>query len=351
MNQLPLNLLPLNLLPEMPSLSKMYVNAAAMAARNRVLGSGATKTLPRVRNEVRGVVADLAKLTAYQHLLGKPARDVMPAGFLHTLAFPVAMSVMVREDFPLPLLGMIHLRNHVEHLEPILFTQPLTIEAWAQNLAGHRSGTLADLVVEIRADGSPTVLWRGISTYLAKGIFLPGVDKPDPANGGPGNDGLANGGPANDAAGHGGSRNQASGNGSPSSNGPSGHSSPSADFSPPDPTGIWKLGVDTGRAYAAVSGDFNPIHLSVLSAKALGLRRSIAHGMYLGARVLADVGSPQPDAFAWDISFEAPVFLPATVAMHIADVQTDEGIWSSSAYMGWNPRTGRRHFTGTVTAL
>ena len=41
-------------------------------------------------------------------------------------------------------------------------------------------------------------------------------------------------------------------------------------FSVPDPTALWQLGVDTGRAYAAVSGDFNPIHLSVLTAKALG---------------------------------------------------------------------------------
>ncbi len=340
MNQLPLNLLPLNLLPEMPSLSKMYVNAAAMAARNRVLGSGADKALPRVLNEVRGVMPDLAKLTAYQHLLGRTARDVMPSGFLHALAFPVAMSVMVREDFPLPLLGMIHLHNHVDHLEPILFTQPLTIQAWAQNLAGHRSGTLVDLVVEIRADASPAVMWRGVSTYLAKGVFLPGVDKPALANGSRGSSASGGG-----ASGGGPSSGRASGSGAP------GNGSLAGDFSPPDPTGIWKLGVDTGRAYAAVSGDFNPIHLSVLSAKALGLRRSIAHGMYLGARVLADVGSPQPDAFAWDISFEAPVFLPATVAMHIADVQTDDGVWSSSAYVGWNPRTGRRHFTGTVSAL
>ncbi|MDQ6752403.1 MAG: hypothetical protein M3017_03070 [Actinomycetota bacterium] len=301
--------LPPTLLPEMPSLSKMYVNGAAMAARNRVLGSSSGNALPQVGNEVRGVLADLAKLTAYQHLLGKTARDAMPSGFLHALAFPVAMSVMVRGDFPLPLLGMLHLRNHVDHLQPILFTQPLAIRAWAQNLAGHRSGTLVDLVVEIRAEGTPAVLWRGVSTYLAKGIYLPGVDKRGAVDG-----------------------------------------ASVADFSPPDPTGIWKLGVDTGRAYAAVSGDFNPIHLSVISAKALGLRRSIAHGMYLGARVLADVGSPQPDAFAWDISFEAPVFLPATVAMHIADVQTDDGGWLRSDYVGWNPRTGRRHFTGSVAA-
>ena len=76
--------------------------------------------------------------------------------------------------------------------------------------------------------------------------------------------------------------------------------------------------MDTGRAYAAVSGDFNPIHLSVLSAKALGMRRSIAHGMYLASRALADVGAAKGEAFRWDVAFEAPVFLPARVALDIS---------------------------------
>ncbi len=302
-----------HLLTGMPSLSKLYINAAAMAAKSRVLGASPVTTLPAACNEVRGVRADLAKMTEYQHLLGKAARDVMPSGFVHALAFPVAMSVMVREDFPLPLLGMIHLENRVQQLAPIFFSQPVTIRSWARNLVGHRAGTQVELVAEVRPDGAPELLWRGVSTYLAKGIFLPGVDKPAPAGNG------------TDAA--------------------------QAPFTPPNPTGLWQLGVDTGRAYAAVSGDFNPIHLSVLSAKALGMRRSLAHGMYLAARVLADVGSPTPEAFAWDITFDAPVFLPATVALHIADTQSDDGGWLRSEYVGWNPRTGRKHFSGTVAAL
>ena len=99
-----------------------------------------------------------------------------------------------------------------------------------------------------------------------------------------------------------------------------------AQFSTPDPTAVWQLGVDTGRAYAAVSGDFNPIHLSVLSAKALGLRRSIAHGMYLASRALADVGAAKGEAFRWDVAFEAPVFLPARVALDITTDQDHGGL-------------------------
>lgn len=296
------------ILGEMPSLSRLYLNAAATAARRRVLGTHLGTALPAGTHEVRGVKAGVGNLTAYQHLIGETASDLLPAGFVHALAFPLAMSVMNRDDFPLPLLGMIHLGNRVVQSAPIRFTEALDIRAWAENLRGHRSGTQLDLVAEVRGAGEEMVRWRGVSSYLAKGAFLPGIDKSSAA-------------------------------------------SAAADFSAPDPTALWQLGVDTGRAYAAVSGDFNPIHLSVLSAKALGMRRSIAHGMYLASRALAEVGAAKGEAFSWDVAFEAPVFLPARVALGISTVQDPAGSWQHSGYVAWNPRSGRKHFSGTVSSL
>ena len=299
------------ILGEMPSLSKLYVNAAAQAARRRVLGTHNGSSLPDASHEVRGVRADVANLTAYQHLIGETASDILPAGYIHALTFPVAMSVMSRDDFPLPLLGMIHLSNHVEQRSPVVFTEPLDVTARVENLRGHRTGTQVDVVAEVRGAGTPDIRWIGVSTYLAKGVFLPGIDKLSPHNGQPGHQ----------------------------------------EFKAPDPTALWQLGVDTGRAYAAVSGDFNPIHLSVLSAKALGMRRSIAHGMYLASRALADVGPAKGESFSWGVEFDAPVFLPGLVALEISTVQGPDGAWQRSDFVAWNPRLGRRHFRGSVTEL
>jgi hypothetical protein len=296
------------ILGEMPSLSKLYVNAAAQAARRRVLGTHGGSTLPDAGHEVRGVRADVGNLTAYQHLIGLSARDTLAAGYLHALAFPLAMSVMNRDDFPLPLLGMIHLSNYVEQRAPVIFTDLLDIEARVENLRGHRAGTQLDVIAEIRGAGEPDIRWTGCSTYLAKGVFLPEIDVPSPHNGRP-------------------------------------------DFTPPDPTAVWHLGVDTGRAYAAISGDFNPIHLSVLSAKALGMRRSIAHGMYLAARALADVGPMKGETFGWAVTFDAPVFLPGRVALEITTGQAPDGAWQRSDFVAWNPRSGRKHFSGSVAPL
>jgi hypothetical protein len=268
-----------------------------------------SRGVPEGSHEVRGVSVDVGKLTEYQHLVGETASDVLPSGYIHARAFPVAMSVMTRDDFPLPLLGMIHLQNRVEQRHEVRFTDSLDIIASAENLRGHRSGTQLDMVAEVRRAGAPDILWHGVSTYLAKGVFLPGIDKSSAV------------------------------------------AAESTGFRAPDPTALWDLGVDRGRAYAAVSGDFNPIHLSVLTAKALGMRRSIAHGMYLAARALAAVGSVKGDAYAWEVSFDAPVFLPAKVALGVTSMQSEGGAWQRSEYVGWNPLSGRRHFSGSVSGL
>jgi acyl dehydratase len=49
----------------------------------------------------------------------------------------------------------------------------------------------------------------------------------------------------------------------------------------------WDLASSTGRAYAAVSGDWNPIHLSGWSARLMGLRAPIIHGMHTVGKTCA----------------------------------------------------------------
>jgi hypothetical protein len=51
-----------------------------------------------------------------------------------------------------------------------------------------------------------------------------------------------------------------------------------------------------------------------LTAKPLGFRAAIAHGMWTKARCLAALESRLPDAFAVEVRFRKPIFLPAKVA-------------------------------------
>lgn len=286
-------------LERVPTLGSLYAQAIGRMAQ-AVMGGRPPTGLPDVTYVVDGVRADPDQLSEYQGLLGEPGTDVLPAGYVHVLAFPLAMAVMARPDFPLPLLGMVHLANRVEQVRPLTLGDRMRVRAWAQDLRAHRSGTQVDLVVEVQRQGSPEVVWRGVSTYLAKGRTLPGIPATTETN-----------------------RTEAA------------H---------PPVTAQWRLGAGLGRRYGAISGDRNPIHLSGLTAKLFGFPRAIAHGMYTASRALATIGTARGDAFVWTVEFGKPVLLPSTVTFGVA-ASDDDG----HRYAGWNAKTGKTYFTGTVT--
>ncbi|WP_411733910.1 MaoC family dehydratase [Paeniglutamicibacter sp.] len=282
-----------------PSLASLYARAAG--ARLGALfpgGKPAGGALPEVEHHLDRLAVDAGKLVDYQRLMGDTVRDELPSVFVHGLVFPLAMSVMVREDFPLQLLGMVHLANKTTQLRPISPTAALSARAHAANLREHRAGTQLDLVVEV-SEGAE-VVWRGVSTYLARGVW-PGSRPSAPAE-------------------------------------------PRAPFAIPGRTASWRLAADTGRAYAAVMGDYNPIHLSAASARALGMKRAIAHGMYLAGRALASA-APHGVGYDWKIEFATPAFLPSTVDVAF---KVGEG---GTTFSGWGARSGKPHFTGSITAL
>lgn len=287
-------------LAETPGLGRLYARgvAGSVAAIGRTV-TVSPDDLPDDVLQVRAVRPDADHLTAYQQLVGEPVSDVLPAGFVHVLAFPVATALMVR-SVPLPLLGMVHLANRVTQHRPLRLGEAIDLRAHVTDLRTHRRGVSLDVVAEALADDD--VVWRGVSTYLAKGARIAG----DPAD-------------------------------APDADRP--------DFTPPAPTGLWHLTADVGRRYAGVSGDRNPIHTSRLAARAFGFPRRIAHGMYTAARALADVGpSVRGEAFDWAVEFARPVLLPSTVAVRIAPADDADGY----AVAAWNQRSGKPHLTGSV---
>ena len=79
------------------------------------------------------------------------------------------------------------------------------------------------------------------------------------------------------------------------------------------PGQAWDLPSNWGRAYAQVSGDWNPIHLYAWTAKPFGFASHIAHGMALLAKVVADLPSPGDGPVVLSTQFEKPVYLPGSV--------------------------------------
>lgn len=76
------------------------------------------------------------------------------------------------------------------------------------------------------------------------------------------------------------------------------------------------------RSYAAVSGDYNPIHLHWLTAKPFGFKAPIIHGMYSVARMFAVIEPPISQA---KFIFRRPAFLPSTAELEICEKKEGEG--------------------------
>jgi hypothetical protein len=80
--------------------------------------------------------------------------------------------------------------------------------------------------------------------------------------------------------------------------------------------GEWTLPRSAGRAYARVSGDWNPIHLARWTARLMGLRAPIIHGMHSVGKTAArleEVSGRRVTAIS--VRFRAPVPLGATVVL------------------------------------
>jgi acyl dehydratase len=191
----------------------------------------------------------------------------------------------------------VHIGNTITVDREIDVAEPLDVRVHAERFVAHAKGAQVDLVTRVDADGEP--VWHGRSTYLARGATAPACDDvPLPAL-----------------------------------------------REMPDGPAVatWRVGADTGRRYARVSGDVNPIHLHPLTARAFGFPRAIAHGMWTATRALSALQGRLPAAITYDVAFGKPLLLPSTVELHAA--ATDEG---------WDMAVRRRdvtHLTATVRAV
>lgn len=82
------------------------------------------------------------------------------------------------------------------------------------------------------------------------------------------------------------------------------------------------------RAFAAVSGDHNPLHLDEEYARKTVFRGRVAHGMLVGAHISAVLGDdlPGPGAIylSQTLEFEHPVRIPSELKVCVEVVEIGE---------------------------
>ncbi|MCI2418939.1 hypothetical protein MOQ72_15960 [Saccharopolyspora sp. K220] len=266
-----------------PKLSALYVKAVVTGPGRRGY------RLPDTEYLRRGITIDREQLAEYNRVCGFGLRDELPITYPHVLSFGLSVRLMSDPGFPFPLVGLVHVANSIYQERPLLVTDELTQRVRVADLRPHSKGRQFDVITETTVGDA--VVWREVSTYLRRG-------------------------PSSAEAAH------------------------RSDWDA-EPTATWRVPGDTGRRYAAVSGDRNPIHLHPLAAKAFGFPRAIAHGMWSKARCLAAFAQRLPEACAVDVEFRKPLLLPS--AVDFAMRRQDTG-WTFAL----RSRSGKPHLLGSV---
>ena len=278
---------------------------ALLRGRGGATANPGPDALPDIGTRPTEVHADRDRLARYAGVCGFETTEHLPPTYPHVLAFPATMELLTRKDFPLPLLGLVHIGNRITVRRPIDPGERLALDLRAADLRPHPAGVAFDVITNA-ADRDGEVIWESVSTYLRRNPDRPRRETP--------------------ASPHLLLNTLTTGD-------------------PADATVTeWDVPADTGRRYAAVSGDRNPIHLSPLTARMFGFRTAIAHGMWTKARILAALESELPPAYTVDVTFRAPVRLPSTVRLTSNPEGADRGI----CFTLGAPDGARVHLDGTV---
>ena len=247
-------------LPAPPALPALFLRAAL---RRRVTG----RHLPELGVRCQ-VTVDPQHLARYRQISGFADDHRLPAPYPHILAFALQMQLLTDPRFPFPLLGLVHLENHIRVLRPLGGLGPFTVSVHVQALQAHDKGVTFSLITQLHDQLG--LLWEGDSRILCRALRLEGK--------------------------------------------PAGRDAEAA-LAQRTLT-HWRAPADIGRRYARIAGDYNPIHMFAATAKLFGFPRAIAHGLWNKGRALAELGARLPAAgYEVSVRFQKPVLLPADVRL------------------------------------
>ena len=248
-------------LSELPGLLGLF-RKAVVKSDNFELG----QPFPFLSNYVKGVQIEKKHLLAYQKLLGFEQNEQVPPTYLSMLGFPMILRLMTHADFPMKAMGQVHLSNEISVFKNFPMHQAITLTAGINNSRVTSRGVEWTVGLIAKADGE--LVWSSESTMLHRcktGLRRQGL-------------------PVVVRAGE---------------------------------SQTWAVDGGMGRRYASVSGDYNPIHLSAISAKLFGFKKAIVHGMWSKARCLAVLKDQLPESgYRVRANFHRPLFLPSNVLFY-----------------------------------
>lgn len=267
-------------LSNFPSLKSLLVKLASSLSK-KVKKVEIPYSLPKLEYRVEGVNINNDKCHAFHKVTTWDAKSgLIHPCFLHSIAFPLHLYLLLSPDFPFPLLGLIHLRNEITQYRPIMLNESLQFRCKFGELKAHTKGWEFSIKVSVFSDIE--LVWESSSTNLF-------IDKHFISN-------------------------QISNNQEPSNLDMVNY-------------GSFHLESNIGRQYAKCSGDYNPIHLRTWLAKLFGFKTHIAHGMWTKSWCLSMLQLREDglfeNAFSVEVNFLKPLYLPNNIELFVENIAAE----------------------------
>jgi len=233
-------------------------------------------------------------------LLHSPAASLL---YPHVFGFPLQMALLTHRAFPLPIWGVLQIRNHMLLYRPYSEHEVLSLDT---RVAGQRilaKGIEMDLHSTLSALGER--VWEGLTTFYYRGYH-----------------------------------------------GPEQTVSPLAKpLSGEWPeTSRWRMPDRVGWRFAGLTGDYNGIHWQNWYARLLGFKASLNHPQLVIGQCLARLSMPASSCQRLDVWLKGPVYYDTDVRLraftqlgnHWFDLSMDEmklpsivGRWSAASPGSW----------------
>lgn len=237
---------------------------AALSSRRK---PGDAPEIPQNTVTLRNLVLSSEHIEAYNKVC-EIAEGTLAMTYPQVVAAPLHMHVMTQPNFPLPLVGIVHLRNVITQRASLSAGVPYDVRVHIGESRRTKLGIEVDLLTDYLRDGETP--WSAVTTVLHR------IKEKSRARSAP----------------------------------PAAAAAVTAQYLP------FSVPEDTGRRYAPVAQDYNPIHLYAFTARFLGFDRAIAHGMWSVARSLGLLlpqygGTPA----RLSVQFKQPLLLPGRVTL------------------------------------
>ena len=263
-------------LNELPSTASLY--AAAALKRNRQQ----LTNLPSCFVRIEDFSLNSEQIRRYVNQFSFNMQHGVPAPFMYLATQSTQLYMLTRHRFPLSPAGLVHLGITFNQNSTLSHDWKGTVEMSITNQQASRKGLLFDIETKFwEAKGSVTLTIT--SKYLAKAIKCKShAEIPNMVS-------ISEQTPSSRLVQH--------------------------------PISLDK---SSGRRYAKLSGDYNPIHLYRWSSKLFGFKKPIIHGLHMVSEAYSALEKTN-NGFATESAFQfkSPLYLPGSALLEIH--KEDEG--------------------------